>query len=802
MDGVPLVIVGSGPAGLAAAVQATRRGMKHLMLERSSNFADTIHNFAKGKLVMSTPKRLPLQPGLALSFDEGPVERVLATWRNELDETGALKRLRIASEAIGIAREGRSFRIELARGDTIAADAVILAMGTQGNITKLSVPGAERVRYQLRDANEYGGNEIFVVGSGDTAIENALALADENRVTMVVRGRTFKPEKVTVANLAAVEAAIRDGRIACRYDAETLRIEERRIVLRVAGREEQHPCDHVIARIGSVKPRKFLETCGVTFETEGDDADPALDAHYQSAVPGLYVVGSLAGYPLIKHCLNQGYEAVEAIAGEPAAPADTPALAETFASIVRKRDVEAALQKIARTIPLFAGLGRLGLGDVLLDSKLVRMKAGDAVLRRGDYGDSIFAILDGAVGVEVQPDVLQMKRILHKGEFFGEMGLISGRPRSATVRAVSDCTLIEVPRRAALKLFTSVPGARLRIDEALTPRQIRAYVSEDLAGPDLDALVAAATPVSFAFGQTILAPGAAKADVFLIQSGSAKVTCRSWGRDVVLRYLPAGHMIGEQNYLSDQPAQVAVVAATKTVVIRIEGPVFQRVLARNPALTQRLKARMEQEQRENASTMAQPRGSGGVFSDFLAEGVGEATNILVINETLCTRCNNCESACAETHGGISRLNREAGPTYATLHVPTSCRHCEQPHCMIDCPTDAIHRALNGEVYIDQEACIGCGACEKSCPYHVIRMAAEPGPKPNLLLWLLFGSGHGPGEDSSREAAARATGPKHAVKCDMCQGRSNGPACVSACPTGAAIRVDPNQFLEIARDVRA
>jgi len=201
-------------------------------------------------------------------------------------------------------------------------------------------------------------------------------------------------------------------------------------------------------------------------------------------------------------------------------------------------------------------------------------------------------------------------------------------------------------------------------------------------------------------------------------------------------------------------------------------------------------------------TVALPGGSGGVFSDFLAEGVGEATNILVINESLCTRCNNCESACAETHGGISRLNREAGPTYATLHVPTSCRHCEQPHCMIDCPADAIHRALNGEVYIDQEACIGCGACEKSCPYDVIRMAAEPGPKPNLLLWLLFGWGNGPGEDASREAAARATGPKHAVKCDMCQGRSNGPACVAACPTGAAIRVDPNQFLEIARGVGA
>jgi Fe-S-cluster-containing hydrogenase component 2 len=190
----------------------------------------------------------------------------------------------------------------------------------------------------------------------------------------------------------------------------------------------------------------------------------------------------------------------------------------------------------------------------------------------------------------------------------------------------------------------------------------------------------------------------------------------------------------------------------------------------------------------------------GVFNDFLADGVGEATNILVIDESLCTRCDNCERACADTHGGISRLSREAGPTYATLHVPTSCRHCQSPHCMRDCPTDAIHRAPNGEVFID-DSCIGCGNCEKSCPYGVIHMAAEPEAKPRLLLWLLFGLGSGPGEDRSHDGVARRTGPKHAVKCDMCQGIGGGPACVSACPTGAAMRVDPTQLLSLTRGVR-
>jgi Fe-S-cluster-containing dehydrogenase component len=71
--------------------------------------------------------------------------------------------------------------------------------------------------------------------------------------------------------------------------------------------------------------------------------------------------------------------------------------------------------------------------------------------------------------------------------------------------------------------------------------------------------------------------------------------------------------------------------------------------------------------------------------------VGEATDVLLIDEKLCVGCDNCEKACADSHDGLSRLNREAGKTFAHLHVPTSCRHCEHPHCMADCPPNAIHR---------------------------------------------------------------------------------------------------------------
>ncbi|MFT6473506.1 MAG: Fe-S-cluster-containing hydrogenase component 2 [Qipengyuania sp.] len=121
--------------------------------------------------------------------------------------------------------------------------------------------------------------------------------------------------------------------------------------------------------------------------------------------------------------------------------------------------------------------------------------------------------------------------------------------------------------------------------------------------------------------------------------------------------------------------------------------------------------------------------------------------------------------------------------------------------MADCPPNAIKRGPDGEVVID-ETCIGCGNCQRNCPYGVIRMDAKPPPKPGLLSWLLFGAGPGPGEASyawrTRKAAEVGETAKLAIKCDMCSGIEGGPACVRACPTGAAIRVSPERFLTVAR----
>jgi Fe-S-cluster-containing hydrogenase component 2 len=232
-------------------------------------------------------------------------------------------------------------------------------------------------------------------------------------------------------------------------------------------------------------------------------------------------------------------------------------------------------------------------------------------------------------------------------------------------------------------------------------------------------------------------------------------------------------------------ATVRANVATET--ISLSAADFDALLARNPALRQKVQALVRKRLADNARIAAQPH-TGDIVSFLMQQGLGEATDVLLIDEGLCIGCDNCERACAATHDGTSRLDREAGPTFARLHVPTSCRHCEDPHCMTDCPPDAIRRAPNGEVYI-RDNCIGCGNCEKNCPYGVIQMAATDPKRPGLLDWL-----------KTAVQAEEKAGPKKAVKCDMCKDLSGGPACVRACPTGAAIRIGPEGFMDLVARV--
>ncbi|HYC01026.1 MAG TPA: cyclic nucleotide-binding domain-containing protein [Candidatus Limnocylindrales bacterium] len=805
-DGFEIVIVGGGPAGLAAGSQAARRGVSHVVLERG-RLANTIFKYQKGKHVMDEPPALELRKDLALPFQAGRREQVLEGWASATAAAGTNLWSGAEFEVARIEGAAGDFTVTLKNGRRLGARAIVLAIGLQGNLRMFECEGAHlpHVTYQLDDPGEHADKRVVVVGVGDAGIENALALAERNEVAIVNRRDDFARAKPR--NRQAIEQAIKQGAIAHYTHAQVQRIIEGGVVLETRDGELELPCEMLIGRLGAVPPRKFLEGLGVAFASEGESAVPPISQSYESNVAGIHLVGAIAGYPLIKHCMNQGYEVIEHILGNHVEPGDEPILREKFAAL--RGSVSEVLERIQNRLPVFAGITAIQLREFLVDSDVHTPAKDQVVYRRNDFTDSFYSVLDGYVEVVAPPsDEANDTTYRHDGaggeekrfrvgagEFFGEMSLLSGRRRSATVIAGEGCVLIETPRLSMIKLMSSVPSVRRAIDEVFILRKLQTQLAPGVPVAELRELAHQSVIESFRQGQVLFEEGADSNGLHLIRRGSVTVSRRRGGVDQVLAYLPAGNIIGEMALFAPQGKRSATVRATiYTETIRIPTDALLPFVERHAELRKELKA-LESTRLIDNAVRASDKRSSDLVEFLMSAGAGEATDILLIDESLCVRCDNCESACAATHGGVSRLDREAGPTFATVHIPTSCRHCENPKCMTDCPPDALRRHPNGEVYI-MDNCIGCGNCASNCPYGVIQMAAvDRKPAPNVLLRLLFGWG-----ERRRADQEKADQAKVAVKCDLCMSlpaKRGAPraACVASCPTGAIVRVAPKTYVD-------
>ena len=474
-----VAIVGSGPSGLSAAAHAAELGESHVLLEAEHHAADTIYKYQKGKYVMAEPSVLPLRS--PLSFAAGTREAVLGAWDTEIAkynvnfETRRRRDLdhRQAGRLCASARQRRDGRGRARRPRDRSARQSAQARRSGENLPV--------VQYQLDDPKEYEDETIVVVGAGDAAIENALALADQNRVIMINRNEEFS--RCKEGNLTLVLAAIQDGKIEIRYRAAATSVDAvetdgcpARFNAKTPDGAEAIGCHRVIARLGATPPRKLVESFGIKFPNAEPASVPQLTDTYESNVPGLYIIGALGGYPLIKQAMNQGYEVVEYIRGNRVDPADEPLLKEKFANYKRARTVSHGLILLQKNVPLLAGITTLQLREFLLDSDIRTPAPGEIIFNRNDYSDTFYSIVEGEVGIELNGGTAEARwMVLRTGDFFGELSLVSGRRRAATVKASLGCVL---DRNAA-----ALDAEADRVGRQRAPRDRRRFPEAGSARP-------------------------------------------------------------------------------------------------------------------------------------------------------------------------------------------------------------------------------------------------------------------------------------------------------------------------------
>jgi putative YpdA family bacillithiol system oxidoreductase len=775
-----LAVVGAGPAGLSAACHAKKEGLSVLILEKGE-LANTVFDYQKKKHVMAEPSLIPLRSDIP--FDPGPREQILQAWH---DAVGKFQiQINRPETVLEVFKKHTIFHVTSDKA-TYQAKHVILAIGVQGNPKRVGKPGEDlpHVTYKMTDPFAYEDLDIMLVGAGDAAIEGVLALCEKNRVCVTNRSTEFYRLKDALDR--QVTEKVKAKKVIAYHSATIDRFEPGYTLVSIPDGVVRVKADLVVIRIGASLPRPFLEKCGVTFTSQDPSALPIFSEHYESDIPGLYLIGAVAGSNLIKQGINQGYEVVEHILGRQIEPVEAPLLREKLNFL--GGSIHDRLADIARTIPLLAKVPIQSLRELLLQATIRHMPSGHVVFEENDFTDSLYMILAGEVGISFSS---RLPLFFKRGAFFGEMSLFSGRRRSGTVTTVSSATLLEVPRKAMLQLMANEPTVKRFLNETFIARAIQTHLFQDSGEDFVQELAHRAQIKSFQKDEVIFREGEIGDAFYLIRSGSVKISKRERDREIVLKYLPAGQYFGEIALLNPQDSRriATVTATTLTEVILIQKDDFDLMLERFPDLERTFRQTMGRRLIEHQALQLMASTGPGQLDELLKGGVFEGTDVLLIDETKCVRCDNCVKACAATHNGQTRLYRNEGALFGTLKVPTSCRHCENPLCLTDCPPgDAIRRDPRGEVYVDEAKCIGCGKCAANCPYGVIFMMHQK-PKTGALGRLLGLVG------LASEETIPGEQPTKAVKCDLCRNDSGGPACVRSCPTGAAFRVSPAEYFD-------
>jgi thioredoxin reductase (NADPH) len=262
-DGDPeafdVCIVGSGPAGLSAGLEAHRAKLRYVILEQGS-VSDTVRKYPRKKLLLAEPVSIPLYGDLWIA--DASKETLLQVWETIIANTGL--EVRTGVKVDRVAREGAFFDV-VSAGAHYRARRVVLAMGRRGTPRRLSVPGEEtdKVFYDIVEMEAFAGQKVVVVGGGDSAIESALGLANQpdTEVRLSYRGEEFK--RVKPRNVEKLERAIASGRVIPMLRSEVREIRSDVVVMECDGEKMILPNDTVIVRIGGEAPSAFLEKLGV-----------------------------------------------------------------------------------------------------------------------------------------------------------------------------------------------------------------------------------------------------------------------------------------------------------------------------------------------------------------------------------------------------------------------------------------------------------------------------------------------------------------------------------------------------------
>jgi len=259
-----VLIVGAGPAGLAASLAAKKMGLSYQTVEQEA-LGGAVFQYPRGKLVMTAPVDLPIVG--KVQFRNTSKEELLKFWNQACQGNGL--QIGYQERVESIENKDGAFHVRTSKKQYVTC-AVLLGIGRRGTPRKLGVPGEElsKVVYCLIDPEQYRGKHVVVVGGGDSALEAAASIAELGDATVALsyRGEAFQRAKQR--NRQRVDQAAAKGQLKVLLNSQVREIRADEVVLKQADKELKLRNDAVIVSAGGILPNEFLKSIGIQVETK------------------------------------------------------------------------------------------------------------------------------------------------------------------------------------------------------------------------------------------------------------------------------------------------------------------------------------------------------------------------------------------------------------------------------------------------------------------------------------------------------------------------------------------------------
>jgi thioredoxin reductase (NADPH) len=260
-----VVIVGCGPAGLSAGLAALHHKLRFKLMEQEDSLGGSVYHYPRQKVAMTAPVELAIVG--KMRFGEVHKEKLLKFWQGVVEKTDLPISFRERMESVQ--PEGDGFVVKTNKG-SYRTRSVLLTIGRRGTPRKLGVPGEEsaKVAYRLVDPAQYEGQSVLVVGGGDSALEAAIALAEQRGTDVILSYRSEAFSRVKQKNRARLEELQSEKRLRVLLQSKVARIDEHEVQIEWDGAVKAHKNDAVIVCAGGELPTPLLQKMGVQFSTK------------------------------------------------------------------------------------------------------------------------------------------------------------------------------------------------------------------------------------------------------------------------------------------------------------------------------------------------------------------------------------------------------------------------------------------------------------------------------------------------------------------------------------------------------